>query len=467
MLSTLNAKELAAFHKSLKQLHGNEDIILHAFDYIRKLYPDFQDEKKLDQIHAYGKIFRTELPHDLEDRKKALKNLFNTLYDLHGRLKNFLLLEKLRRDELESQPLWLSILKERGMKDEYNKQVTRFYADAKAASPKNTNGYLLEMMAAHLHFENHSIVTPLPDFQTLQQCVTTLGSRADIIRLKMNCAVANLKKVRPVKPVTDPNISPPPEMQAELQDPLLELYRDIYELVTLEQEACYDRIEQMLTAYAHQLDAEEVEEVISYLRNFGAVQNRKGHADIYLPKSHQLNKLAFQYGVPGQPVPATRFCNVVNSGCSKKDFDWVNSFIIQQAPFLPADIRADTITLCKAIICFCQDDFAGVLQYANALDFRDIHFIIRTNLLLLVSQVELKEDAYLVLDHCDKFEGQLLRHRKPVTGAVESALAFVRLLRMLLQRKVERQELINRIEKAPELNLREWLKEKAANYKSR
>ena len=86
----------------------------------------------------------------------------------------------------------------------------------------------------------------------------------------------------------------------------------------------------------------------------------------------------------------------------------------------------------------------------------------------LAIAVELKEDAINILKSCDSFEDRLITtYRKPVTRSVESALAFIRLLRMLVQAKISPQVLIDRIEKAPQLHMRPWLKEKAAQYKKK
>ena len=78
----------------------------------------------------------------------------------------------------------------------------------------------------------------------------------------------------------------------------------------------------------------------------------------------------------------------------------------------------------------------------------------------------LREDDK-IFGYCDAFEAQLGRHRKPKTQAVEAALAFVQIFRMLLQEKVEKQDLIDRIQKTPNLYYRAELLEQAASYKGR
>ena len=60
LLGTLTIEEVPAFHKYLRQLHGGEKVALKVFEYARKLYPRFEDQKKLDIEYAYRKLFGTE-----------------------------------------------------------------------------------------------------------------------------------------------------------------------------------------------------------------------------------------------------------------------------------------------------------------------------------------------------------------------------------------------------------------------
>ncbi len=471
LLRTLKKEEVSAFHKYLKQAHGGEEVALRVFDYIRKFAPDFQEEKKLEMAYAYAQIFSSDLPDDATERKRTQKNVLNTLSDLHAWLKDFLLAEKIGNDTLESQALWLGILQERGLQAEFSKHTARFYAQAKAVPQKSTDGYLMEMVASYFHYQDLSAVMPVPDREALQECLATWATAAEIIQLKMDCRITNLERVRPPAASDSPSIQSPelPGKPIAATNPLLLLYRDIRQLVETEQEVYYDRVKAGLDTWADQLAPDELHGIISYLRNYAAIQIRNGRDDIFKEKVHQLNKFGLQYASFNQTgvMSPTQFTSIVSVACSVNDFKWATSFIEAYTRFLPTNVRQDSINLARAIICFEQKDYPAARTLIASTEFRDIHHVIRSRSLILMMDMDIGEGADKILGYCAAFIALLGRTPKPETEAVKATLAFIKFVRMLVLEKVEQQTLIDMIKKAPHLYLRSWLLAQAANYKGR
>jgi|GEM_PF-621648 len=469
LLRTLEKKEVSVFYKYLKQMHRGEAIALTVFEYIRRFYPSFQNEKKLELTYAYQQIFRLEMPDQGEERRNAQKNLLNTLSNLHIWLRDFLLTQKISGDSLGSQALWLRILQERGLQVEFSKQAASLYDAAKAVSQKSTDGYLMEMMASHFYYQDLSAVRPVPDKSALQGCLATWKTCAEIIQIKMDCRIANLEKVRPPSDsatIRSIELSQNPAVET---DPLLLLYRNIRQLVVLEQEEYYDRVKASLNALADQLAPDELHSIISYLHNYAAIQIRDGNAAIYLGEVHKLNQFGLKYRVFYQKegISPTQFTNILNAACAAKDFAWATSFIEDHSHLLPINVQQDSVSLARAIIYFEQEQYEAALQLIASTEFRDIHHIIRSRLIMLRIYIELKKDIDLILDYCAAFEGLLGRTPKPKTAAVEATLGFIQIVKLLMLEKIDQQALIDLIKKAPHLYYRTWSLEQAANYKDR
>ena len=185
LLRNLEAHEVPAFHKYLKQMHRGEDTALQIFEYARKLFPKPWDEKKLDLDYAFRKIFKSDISKQEHGRKKML----NTLSDLYLWLKDFLLSEKALRDPLTKQVLWMEILQNKRLKAGFCRSAARFYEEKNTSlkiSKKQNKGYLIDLAASYFQFQHLSAVRPSPDVGAMQQCLDTLETSIKIIKLKID-----------------------------------------------------------------------------------------------------------------------------------------------------------------------------------------------------------------------------------------------------------------------------------------
>lgn len=467
LLDTLDEQEVAAFHKHLKRTYKGEDSALKIYEYARKLFPKPWDTQKLDMEYAYRKIFRTALTAQERNRKKML----NSLSDLYLWLKDFLLTQKVCSNSLESQVLWLQILHNRGLKDEFARQATDLYTEVGTTPEKDTKTYLRDLAAGYFQFQHHFSVRPSPPVSALQECLDVMNLNTEIIKLKMTCEMNTAKKVRPLE--LDPEAMAvflaAREKRMVKSRLLLRIYKGIDALILTEQEEYFNEVEHLLFEQAENLDPGELHGILSYLHNFAAAQIRAGKEHIYAPKLHRLNQFGLQHSfftLKGEMSP-TQFTNIVNAACTVKAFDWAKSFVEDQLHLISDKLRDKTQSLSLAIIYFEQANYREVLTCLGAKDYQDIHYIIRSRLLILRSYFELQEDVEKTLDYCIAFEAQLLRYRKPKTGAVEATLEFVRVCKMILQEKTDKTSLLMRITENANLYLRNWLMTQVTHYKGR
>lgn len=453
LLRTLSAEELPAFHKYLRQMHGGEKVALQVFEYVRKLYPKFEDNKKLEIDYIYQKLFGGE------KQENPRKKMLDTLSDLHLWLKKFLLIEKLDNDLMTSQLLWASILEERHLQEEYSKHITRFHKDVKDLPRKDAKIYLVEMTVGYFYYQYLAQPSAKPRIEELENTLTELEICAETIRLRLACQLANIRKVQVPESVPIATVSSLTLPRVELREnsPLLELYYNIYQLIDTEKEVYYDNIAKAFFK-ADEFEEDELHGALSYLHNYVATQLRNGTESNITARIHELNKYAFTHGLFNS-LSAGQFANIVSMACSVKDYKWATHFVEK----CPVALPAEAVLLARAAITFGEKQFEEVLNMLEEVDFKGLYEIIRSRLLILRSYVEL--DSAKAFDYCSSFE-LWINGRKPKTEAVEGILATVRIIKMLIMKKQQQQKILAELEKAPLLYTKSWLREKVANYKA-
>lgn len=462
LLRTLDEKEITSFHRYLKHIHGNEQIALSLFAYILKFFPGFQDEKKLDMDYAYRKIFKTEIGGD---RKKVL----NTLYDLHLWLKDFLLTEKATGGAFESQALWLMVLRERGLDVEFSKQVSRLRTGIPASSRRDTSDYLKDVAVQYFGYYHVTRDNLDSDNDAFRQYEGSLDLYYAVAKLKIACEKANRKNVLSLP--LDPEI-----LSVNLNDSgmypygkhhLLSLYREVYKLVALHQEESYDRVKAMLHEFVENVASDELQRVIKYLYNYASSQVRNKRNE-FSEKTHWLNKFCLEHSIflHTGSMSVTQFNNIINAACSAHDVDWASRFVDEQIRFLPEPLREAAETLAKAIILFEKKEFSQVLVLLENKDFREFFDNMRSRALITRSYYELGTDDSKLLDICSAFEKFLKRHDKDKKiEAVAATSRFIHILKLLIRKNTDKDQIIKTIESSEPLFFDAWLLEKAKRYK--
>jgi len=463
-LRTLDMQELDAFRKYLEGNYGRQKIALAVFKYLKPFYPGFRDEKKLDIAYAYRKIFNADIHEYAYNRTKLL----NALSDLNLWLNEFWVWNKARDGSLESQALWLMITKERGLKNEYNKQY-KLIREQLAASEKTSVTDLLTGLLANYFF----YYSPLekksgPDIPALAQCASDLDNYFAVARLKIACEMANL------------NLRLNPDFQqdgqAVVQDllnwphvaehPLYQIYKEMYALTVEGNDDAFASIDAWVNNNHKKIGKEDLHIALSYIHNYAALQLRSGRLE-YVPIIHRLNVFALEHGffqrVGG--ISPTQFCNIVNVACNQHDFEWADHFIATCNMFLDQAQRADTVILSKAIALFEKKQYEETLNSLFGVDFSDIEFAIRAKSLVLRCYFELRRSNSQFESYYQAFETFLYRKQITRPLVVKSTLNFIHLLKSMYDRNITRDKLMRKINSAKDLYLREWLLEKARQYK--
>lgn len=472
LLKKLKTDEVSAFHKHLKQLRGKASIPIRVFDYARKLHPDFKDKKKMDIDYAYRKIFGKP---DL-DPDAGQTNLFNTLSDLYLLLREFLIAEKIRKDKRMSELLWLDFLQERGFKVPFAKQTGALYEKMTTQSRVLSESYMKNAGTALLQFKALAQNTKSPDIEAMQQCLDILKIYIETIQVKMECQLATVKKLRPASPEEEGDkVQKEPEhiTQDAMQKHslLLEVYKDIREMIEHDDEDLFNKIEKTFIEYIDRIEIDELQNMMGYLRNFIAGKLRKDRNSPWAAKLHQLNRFRLQYDPYARRgiMTITQFTNIVNTACAVGEIVWAESFVAEYGSQLPANIQDAAVKLSEATILFEKKKFEEVIDLLNSIQQADIKEIVdemRFRMLMLRCYFELKRKSDFITHYCIAFEAMLLRANKPKKEHVEAALEFVRICKMILKMNTNKEKLIELIKGKPMLYVGNWLIEQAEKYKN-
>jgi hypothetical protein len=460
LLQKLEPDEVGRFYKYLKQVQGKNSISVQVFEYYRKFYPDFDDEKKMDPGYARRKIF----PEPTSKKDDSRPNLPNTFSDLFLLLKNFLILENIRREERTTELLWLGILYKRGFHSFFSAQADNVYQKMQAEPAIEGEQYWENLgTISSLQFQNLALNKKSPNIGAMQQCLNTFRNYQGTALMKMACQLANAQKLRPIAPLENEPVETPAKPEETI---LLDIYRRIYRMIHQEDPVLFNGIENLLREHFQQIDTEELQGILGHLRNFLAGRIRKDRTGLWIEKLHQLNLLRLQNdpSVRKGFLSGIEFTNIVSVATSVKELDWVESFIREYGPQLPESERPATLKLSNATVLFARKKFEAAMEEASG-DFNDFLEIMRARTLILRCYFELKKDPDTIFGYCHNFEAILLRNRKPKKDAVEAALEFVRICKSIVSMNVDRQILIKRIHEKPSLVLGDWLAEQAQKYR--
>lgn len=454
LLRTLTEDELAGFQKYLHRCHGGETTNLKVFSYCKEFHPPETDLDKIDLASAYRKLFKAEMGTQENARKKML----NPLSDLNKWLREYLLAEKMDGDNWMAKMVWMSIMQERGLHQDFSKLAVQVYKE-QLEIPLSDAAACLQQIASGMYFKRHLVQhNSNPDYQALIECSESIRQSADIISLKMTCEILNDQKIRGVESI---------ELSATQVPPLKQLYQMIATLLSTGVEDDFPVIVDFMDQHLDSLGANEVVICTQLLHNFAAPKVRSSKVISWGKQIHALDKILLKKGLftqKGVMSPIT-FCNIVNVACSAQEVAWARDFMRENEHLLPEEARTESLKLSHAIIAFEEKDFRKALELVENPQLKLIQHMARAKALKLRALYELDIHDDRIEDLCFSFEIYLKRNRQEKPDFVDATLSFLHLFKKLYLRKVSKEALIREIEAAPKLYFQPWLLEKAAKYK--
>lgn len=465
LFQTLDKEEFFRFEAYLRGLYRRQKVAVAVFDYLKKHFPKFDDVGKLDKDYAIIKIFGPP-----SNGEKNSKKLLNALSDLHLWLRDFLLLEEMKKDSPERDFIWMKILARKKLDLAFFRQTRKTREALESEPAKDMWTYFHLAAANYLEFFHPNFQKLAPDPGVLKRFNHYLDLFYTSAKLKYASEAANRKKI-----LQDPGEPDLPELVAGLMkkdgvrdEKTVEVYRLLYRMNSNPEElATYFDVKNFLLSSYRSIHIKDQEVVLSYLLNFTASQIKRGN-----PAFRQEAFELYCFGLEGiltqdGYLSPTKFSNIVNTACMLKEFRWVESFVRDYEKYLEPESRQSILNLSLGIIHFEKKEFSSAIERLSRVDFSDIFDSLRAKSFLLRCYCELGESEELILLFCDSFEKFLRRNKNLGKESILTTMNFIKAVRKLTQKKEDKAALIAEIGNAEFVFFKDWLLEKAAGYDSK
>ncbi len=465
LFSACTPDEIKGYHKFLRHTYPNRKDALVLLSYLRKVHGTSDAASKLDMEFFYQKTY--EKP--LGDQRKPVSNTLSELLQL---LKHYLLSERIKADVPESRSLWLRVLKEKGMEEEFSKEALKYIGAYESAPKGSLTDYLNLMVLQHLYYYHFNNESELDGFEQIKKTATVLEMYSQAIKCRMLCELTHLAEFLPPGSgvgdiIQQLNLQP---VETTYKHPILYLYNELSILLKNNDYAQFDRLADLIGKFALRISTKELDEMLLFMNNFLSVLNRAGQSMENMERAHRLNKIALKhetYQLNGE-MRIAHFLNIVAVACKVKDYAWATNFTNKTHRLLPEAQRSDAVQLSKAIVQFEKQDYKGALKCLKRALSKDVYIHYRVRMLALVCHFELNTPDVDLVDHCTNTELYIKRNLKSLKGdLMSSGLNFTRIVKMLANNNVPKQKILEQINSAGSLIFREWLLEKAATYKQK
>jgi hypothetical protein len=230
--------------------------------------------------------------------------------------------------------------------------------------------------------------------------------------------------------------------------PIISVYQKMIACFTEpEQEDHFRQLVVDLEQYANNLPEEDLRECYQTAQNYCALKINQGRTEYY-SVFFNLIKDTIQWGIlleNGQ-ISEGVFKNTVTIGLRLNEFDWVEEFIREYAPFLPSNIRENARTFNLANVYSHQKKYDQVIELLRDVEYSDIVYALGSKLVLLRTYYE--SDEYLAMDSLlDSFKIYLRRNKVISKGLKREYNNFLIFLKKLSTLNTSNRQAVEKLKK--------------------
>ena len=461
LLRSLDEKELREFGKYLSKTRGNKQVALRTFSYLKKCYPHFDDPKKMASDRMVRKVFGVEAV----GRENARKNLLNVFHYLYSWLKEFLLLQKVKDKSIESDWLWLCVLREKGLKEEVRKNFLRLHQKIGKNPKRDTMDYLLSMALEHFHSEESGNESP----GDLNALCLELDSFYKISRTKIDCEIVNRKNISGQVPAGLADALN--GFHPGARQPLSTVYESILKMLRTGSEKAFAQAVASMRKNADHLSKRELNAVYTYLKNFCGAKIGIGKSR-YLQTAHELDLYALEQALftgDGGYLSDVQFLNVVDVATKAGKFSWTEKFIVKYKKQLSPDDRYELGIMAVIMLQFARRNYREVLRKMKVFEkHRSKHAErgIRVRSMKIMAMYELGYDDIELFNELASFKNYLRRASTPRKDLLKKAAGFNSVFLKILVGKKDKELIRQEIEAARVVPMnKSWLLDKLKGYR--
>ena len=451
LLETFDKKELDGFGHFLECFHSKKERAIVLYFYLQELYPRFPESKlKVDYISktAY-------------QNKADAKKIQNTMSDLYGWAKDYLIWQHHFKNSNKKDLLWLDILNARHMDHEYKLKADLMAKKFQGEKIMDSDDYLDRLKFYHNLWIHPTTQRHTTDFKVLNQCISNLELYHHVLKLNYDTEMENRQKM--YKAAGGPkNIkitkSQPPE------NLLQKVSRLQYELVIFEKEGTFKELKKCYLYARNNLSPTYKSILLQYLINYSAAQIRQGKQAEYLPEAFKLYKRGLEEGslVSHGIISAHNFMNIFSTAMGLGKVAWTKKFMDEYAPIIDPASQRRIELLVRAQYAFkVGNHHSPYFDELQSVTFSDPHTAIRTKILIMTNLYEKQADRETIVPFNTAFQYYLKRTNKIKGKIWESGYNFAICYRKLVLNRIGRSEFEKEVKSSPSLFLRDWLLSKS------
>jgi hypothetical protein len=247
--------------------------------------------------------------------------------------------------------------------------------------------------------------------------------------------------------------------------PIIRVYQQMIACFTEpEREEHFQRLVADLEQFANDLPEEDLRECYQTAQNYCALKINQGRTEYY-SVFFNLIKDTIQWGIlleNGQ-ISEGVFKNTVTIGLRVNEFDWVEQFIRNYAPYLPSNIRENARSFNLANLYSHQKKYDKVIELLRDVEYSDIVYALGSKLVLLRTYYE--SDEFLAMDSLiDSFKIYLRRNKVISKGLKREYNNFLIFLKKLSTLNTSHPQAVEkfkkRLQEMPNIVSKKWLLER-------
>ena len=459
-LTLLTAHKIASFVHYLQCFYPNEEISLKVMNYLSDTTAQFSNLEGLD----FPETFLQKLYTQAQDPKSRHKQLHNTFSDLHRWLKEYIMLERIRKNDWLNDVVWLQVLDENNWSEQYEKKANAFFESTQKAPLKSTQNMLKQWAAAYHQYNQLVKSSALANLKTFDASYHSLNQTSALLKVKMENERKSFLKIAP-------QLETPLQKPEDL--PLFKIYESLLKLNTTELEEDFNILEENMLNLKDYIDLDEMHNVLRFMKNYAIGQVRKdNNMKYYQRKIHNLNKIGVQNGIfkESASITPTEFLGILNVACALEDFDWAKDFIRDLTTKIREADREITSQIAQIQLAVSIKLYPQALDLINAMGLEGASH--ENQLFVRLTKIrcmyELGYEHEFLDEYIQKYKIHLtLRKSTPKNKSNEGALNAIKIIKMLIDRKKDKKYIEQQIESKSDLHMRSWLREKVADYKKR
>jgi hypothetical protein len=177
------------------------------------------------------------------------------------------------------------------------------------------------------------------------------------------------------------------------QVPLIIVYRQVVNCLNEpETESHFKNLLDSLESHSEQLTKADLRKCYFIAQNYCALKINQGKREYYREMFETFKKtiqkgLLLEDGSLSEGI----FKNIVTVGLGVGEFDWIEHFIAEHAPYLPSSIRENARTFNLSYLYFHQKRYSNVLELLGNVEYNNVVYVLGSKLILIQTYYELNE----------------------------------------------------------------------------